>query len=530
MNLTSRIQQGVIRSSPYPPFRWIYAAAYGGLLLWLVMRMRRIPEIRRLELRAPRKGHRFGVSDLDVRAETTALTSAEFFALSERLADVLRPAKRWMRILDFYLFGPIEAQLQRRLGPISFGDSRWIRLLGPKSVPARRASPPARAQLSRAMYEYGYLSQGLFEGSLTAHFTWSLFRRLRRIDDEFASGPQTLDSELARLRESVVARADRIARGGRLRAAKDADLEDLFALAIAEVNSISEITPCHARETRGDKSFQATVRATAPENLHDAVASCSAAISDLGSGLGGLIEGAMLGCVPGTAFDYRMYLILREGLKMRELAEVFRAIRELYTVDDSYRRIPSTYLRLRHPMVLTPSMWRASSRWYHALRPVEEFFFLQRHGIVLWGKDLRAELTQPSDLDVIRSGAIAVSDLRSTIWGAIHDRRPRQLADAVLGRVPALWLLFAQSTVATTSAEALAGCAAAGLANVSSLDNLRQRLSAMRPENLPNPDDPIWKPALEVASRWMDEIAQMALARLEAGSDASMHPALDAHL
>ncbi len=134
MNLTKRIQRAVIRTSPYPPFRWAYWMVYGAMLFRLTMRLRRMPEIQLLELRAPGQGHRFGSSDLDVRAETGPLGGVEFFALSNRLADVLLPSKRYRRILDFYLFGSSEALLQRRLGPIAFSDARWIRLIGPKAA------------------------------------------------------------------------------------------------------------------------------------------------------------------------------------------------------------------------------------------------------------------------------------------------------------------------------------------------------------------------------------------------------------
>src|SRR5579871_3143966 len=134
MDLTRRIQRAVIRTSPYRPLRWFYGAAYAALLLWLTMRLRRIAAVSYLELRAPRKDHHFGSSDLDVRAVTKPLSGREFFALADRLADVLRPTRRWMKILDFYVFGPDEAQLQRRLGPISFGNSRWIRLFGRDSA------------------------------------------------------------------------------------------------------------------------------------------------------------------------------------------------------------------------------------------------------------------------------------------------------------------------------------------------------------------------------------------------------------
>jgi hypothetical protein len=530
MNLTTHIQRAVIKSSPYRPFRWIYGAVYGAILLWLMIRVRRIPEIKYLELRAPRSDHRFGSSDLDLRAETTQLTGSEFFALSNRLAAVLRPSNRWMRILDFYIFGPTEAQLQRRLGPISFGDSRWIRLLGgskstQESAQEFAVQPPSKnAVICRTMYEYGCLSHELFEGSPGIHATRTLYRRMTRIEDGFGAGPRAVNAEHEWLRECISRQADRIAQGGPLPELEPSDLEELFALALYEVDSISEASECPG-DVASVLSFQSIGESIRPDNQTEAIESCAAAVSELCSQLSGRVQSAILGCVPATSFDYRIYLILRDGLRMQEHVEVFRTIREMYTAKDSYRRIPNTYLRLRHPTVLTSSMWRASPRWYHALRPVEEFFFFMRHGVVLWGNDLREELIQPSTADVIRSAAIAASDLRNGIWGSIHDRRPRQLADALLGRIPALWLLLAQSTIATSSGEALAGCAAARFPQISLLDELRERLVVCRPEHLPNTDDPVWKPALEAASLWTDEIAQMALARLESHREGTPHEA-----
>jgi hypothetical protein len=152
------------------------------------------------------------------------------------------------------------------------------------------------------------------------------------------------------------------------------------------------------------------------------------------------------------------------------------------------------------------------------VRPVEECFFLTRHGVVLWGDDIRGDFAQPATVDIIRSAAIATADLRNLIWGAVHDRRPRRLIDALLGRVPALWLLPAGSIIATSSAEAVAQCAAAGFPRVSLIEELREKLGAMIPEKLPSPDDPMWKPALEASSMWIDEICQMAIARLDAFS------------
>jgi hypothetical protein len=71
----------------------------------------------------------------------------------------------------------------------------------------------------------------------------------------------------------------------------------------------------------------------------------------------------------------------------------------------------------------------------------------------------------------------------------------------------------------------LAGCAAAGFPQISRLDELRERLSGGRPEHLPNTDDPVWKPALEATSIWTEEIAQIALARLESHRESTPHEA-----
>jgi len=50
-------------------------------------------------------------------------------------------------------------------------------------------------------------------------------------------------------------------------------------------------------------------------------------------------------------------------------------------------------------------LWRAGARWYHAaMRPVEEFFFFKRHGVVLWGKDTREQLTEPPGRPLLRVG------------------------------------------------------------------------------------------------------------------------------
>ena len=499
-----------MRSSRYWPLRWVYGASYGALLLWLVVRLRRLPEIGLLELRRPRGDHCFGSSDLDLRAQTQRMTATEYFGLCDRLADVLRPQKRWLKILDLHLVGPEEMKLQQRLGQISFGDSRWIRLFGERSA---NGGPPQKLNgaLCRAMYEYGYICQELFERRFDIHSTRSLYRRVTRVDEEFRA-LASLDERGSELRSQVMSIARSIIAKGRLRVAQSEELESVFALAVCELDAIARSSSAPAAT---DCDFSPTAESVAPVNLDRAVASCSIAINKLCHENSKLLLGAMMGGVPGTAFDHRIYLILRDGVGVNELLEIHRAIRSTYAAANSSSRIPNTYLRLRHPTVLTPELWRASSHWYHALRPVEEYYLLRRHGVVLWGQDLRGELTPPTNSDVTFSVAIAATDLRHIIWESIHDRRPKQLADALLGRIPALWLLLSQSRVATSSGEALVGCAASGFFEIEVLRELYDGIVEVPPEKLPQTDDPIWKPALQSASVWLDQVVTMAAERIE---------------
>jgi hypothetical protein len=507
-----RIQRAIMRTSSYPPFRWIYTASYGALLLWLLVRLRRFPEIQLMELREPRKDHCFGSSDLDVRAQTSRLSATEYFALCDRLANVLRPRKRWMRILDFHLVGPAEMYLQRRLGMTSFGDSRWIRLLGAKSRPAVSPLRVPNASLCRAMYEYGYVCQELFQRSFDLHSTRSLYRRLTRIDDEFRAMERSLDEASSELRRRVMSVAHSITTQGRLRIAQPHEIESAFAMATWELDSIARSSAAPSEAA----SHFVPVEQTFPlENRAEAVASCCVAIKDLCNQNSNTLRSAVMGGLPGTGFDYRLYLIARDDRSADELGGLIRSVRSIYMNANSSERIPSRYLRLRHPTVLTPAMWRASSRWYHALRPVEEYYLLQRQGVVLWGEDMRAELEPPTTSAVVYSAAIAATDLRHIIWESVHDRRPKQLADALIGRIPALWLLLAKSRIAVTSREALCACAASGFFNVEILQELRERLAGTSPGNLPQTDDPIWKPALESASVWLEEIVEIAAARIE---------------
>ena len=522
MAFSDRLQRFVIRTSPYPPFRWIYALAYAAILGWLVIQIRLISQIKRLELRAPSPGHRFGISDLDVRAETEHLTTEQYFRLSERLSHFLRPSRQWRKILDFYLFEPQEWELQRRLGPISFGSAQVTRLLGSKRGAAESIIYPQapNASLCRSMYEYGSLLQQLLEEDLTLPAAWAALRRFKRIDNTFAAKRLELSSEDLELREDFIERTDHLLAGGPLREMQDADIERLFCVVLAEADALSkDVIPC-ALASR-DSPFELIATSISPDNISDAIDSCASGVAGLCSRVASYVDSAMLGCVPASTFEYRFYLILRPELSISERAEVFRAIRAEYRSKGSHRRISSEFLRLRYPMVLTPAMWCASNRWYHALRPVEEFHFLSRHGALLWGRDLREDLIEPAAIDLIRSAGIAIADLRNLIWEAMHDRRPRRVVDILTGRIPGLWLLLARSIIATSSAEALAGCIASGFPKVEIIQELRAQTMGKRPKSLPPAADSIWKPALEASSKWIDEVARLALSRLDSDTQAN---------
>jgi hypothetical protein len=512
MSIAKSVQHAMMRSTRYAPLRWIYAAGYGAVLLWLMVRLRRIPGIQSLELRTPRKDHCFGSSDLDLRAQTAPLSAAEYFSLADRLADVLLPTRLWLKILDFYIFAPREMELQRILESMSFDrEPRWIRLIGPKAIVNGAPREPEQAGLCRAMYEYGSLSQELFEGALDIHSTRLVFRRFTRIDNELRSGAHAvaLGSEQDRVKALNIAETATL--NGRMREVQLSDLEHIYALALRECDSLSE--PRAAR-VEVESGFDFSGEAIPPDTLDDAVSSCSAAIVDLCATLSGQVQSAILGGVPTANFDYRIYLILRDGLTPEECSKVFRTIRAAYGTAGSYARIPIRYLRLRYPTVLTTQMWRASCRWYHALRPVEEYYFLKRHGVILWGDDPRDQLIAPAGPDLIRSAAIAVSDLRNLAWECVHEDRRSQFADLLLGRIPALYLLLSESRIATSSAEALRDYNSGGFPEPPILTELRQRLPGLRAAQLPATADPLWKSALLALSVWLDELGEMALARL----------------
>ena len=565
--MNTRLQDFVIRTSPWPPFRWAYAGVYGAALLWLVARLRAVPEIRSLELRPPRRGHCFGSSDLDLRAETAPLAAADFFALADRLAHLLLPGGTWLRIFDVYAFPEAEYELQSTLASqSSVRDRRWIRLLGrrPRTAarneghgverngedgeeraaePAReraaaRGGDPADAHLGRATYDYAALCQDVLEGPLDLHHTRLAYGRVLRIDAELAARdaagegdrretpavvaretPAGVSHELAR---AILAAARAPALRGRVRLASFEALARAHALALAETTR-ARATRARARavgvdergiSARSPRSRSSSPRA-APDTLDAAVRGCRPPIAELCASAGGAIRSAVLGAVPGARYEYRTYLVVRDDLTVDEHVELCRRLRAVFAAAEP--RIPYAFFRLRYPIVLTDPLWRAAGRWYHALRPVEEQYFLRRHGVVLWGEDLRAEPRRAAIGPPSSAAPRSASPISATASGARSTTAGRSSSPiCVAGRLPALWLVLARSRVATSPAEVLQGCLAEGFPHAAVLAELDRRLAGRVPEALPPVEDAAWRPAIDALTDWLDDLAKLALAAVRA--------------
>ena len=506
--MNRRLQELVIRTSPWPPFRWVYAGVYAVALAWLIARLRRVPEIRSLDLRPPRRGHCFGSSDLDLRAEVAPLSARAFFAFADRLADVLLPGGTWLRLFDLYAFPETEYELQNAIVAQSIGrERRWIRLLGDRRVMPQPPAAPADAALGRATYDYAALCQELFEGPLDLHRTRLVYGRVTRIHDERRARGDAV-GDASDLAAEVLAAARPVGRG-RVRRASFTALARAHAVALADVSALASDVR-RAADDGATRTIEVVPRGTPPHTLEATVRSCREPLAALGAAARGAIRSAVLGAVPGSRWEYRITLVVHDDLTVEQHVELARAVRDLFVATNP--ALPYTPFRLRFPLVLTSAPWATSGRWYHALRPVEEHWFTARHGVVLYGEDLRDDVGAPGDAALMRSAAVGVADLRNRIWGALHHRRPRHLADLLAGRVPALWLVLARARVATSPAEVVAACMEHGFPRADVLAALHERLTGVRAEDVPPVDDAVWRPALDALTDWLDELAALALA------------------
>ncbi len=512
-----------MRTSPYPPMRWAYAAAYASVLLWIVARLKAIPEIRSVDLKKPARGHHYGSSDLDLLATTVPLSAPDFFAVCDRLAKFLQPAGSWRRIIDLYLFSPGELELKRRLDPNSIAP-RLTHIFGPNLFLGEIAAPSHKDDLGRAMYAFTSLCQEVLEGPLDPHRMRIVYRTIEKLDRELPEAARrhvdvALRAEILRMPDDPVVR-------GRIAPAHFAEAARAFSLAFDEVNALcdaSALAPIEGcADHRRDHFSQCDLpirspllpESLRPETLDLAIASCKPAVAAMCASFDDAILSAIIGCNPGASYEYRIYLILREELSNDRRMQVLRAVRELFAGPATYQNVPADYFRLRAPILMTPAMWRATSDWSDPLRSAEEFYFLQRHGAVLWGEDVRAQLRPPTYRTMMRSAGIAVSDLRNIIWETLYRRGSSRLADVILGRIPALWLLLSRSRVATSPGEALRGCLAGGFPHADVLEQLSDQIVGLPPRKLPRTDDAIWKPALGALTEWLDAVMEMALCKV----------------
>jgi hypothetical protein len=505
-----RLRDLVIRTSPYPPFRWAYASVYAGVLSWVVLRLKLSRQIRAVELKIPARGHCFGSSDLDLRAETAPLSTAAFFALCDSLAPFLLPAGSWRRIVDLCLFSEPELRLKRALEPENFLPARRLHILGPKPPPPAASHAPGEPY-GRVMHNFTALCQEVFQGPLDPHHRRIAFRQILKIDDEVQACP----AALAKIDPAERGEGVRIARDSAWRGRTSASLEDVMsAFLLAQDEAAALCGLAGNRPLDGNPGLARVGEAIPPDTLDRAALAVQTAITGLCRAQADAVQSVILGADPGCRYEYRIYFILRDELPFARRLEVSRALRELFAGPGSYNRISTDYFRLRFPILLTVTMWRAAARWYHVLRTAEEFYFLRRHGVVLFGDDLRDDLSPPTRADTLRSAAAAISDLRNIVWESVHHRQSARLADILLGRIPALWLLLSHATVATSPGEALAAGLSNGFPHATVVAELDRRIGGLPPRELPEATDPVWQPALNVLDEWLDDLLEMALCQL----------------
>lgn len=505
-----RIQRLVMRTSSYRVFRWAYTAFYVGILLRVLARLKRIPEIQAVELRIPSDNFCFGSSDLDLWGLIEPLDAPRFLALCDRLAEWLLPPGGWKRIVDLYLLSNAEAELKRRFEPLSLG-SRRLRIMGPKASAQLERPRWQCEQLARAMYKFMTLSEELFRGRLDFHCMRAFGSGLLKIDKEIQDNHELLSQIDPAMREPIIFTASKLARG---RAAYDEQVADAFKVLALLQDEVTALSTTFGQPDfhQPDSDLSMVEESVRPETLDEAVNACQAAIAELCSALAGAVRSVIVGGDPGNCYDYRLYFILSDSLRLERRVEAFSMMRAFFSAPAASERF--RYFRLRYPVVLTLPMWRAAHRWYHLERAVEEFYFLKRHGVVLWGDDLRDQLSPPRTIDMLRSAAIATSDLRTSLWQSLHRRSSSRLADTLVGRTAALWLLLSHSRVACSATEAMNDCLSNGLPQAEILEKLSRQVRALPAQLLPRTDDSVWKPAIEVVGELVDSISEMALCKV----------------
>ena len=504
-----RVQEFVIRTSAYPPLRWAYGAAYGAVLAGSLVRLKLAVEVQLVELKLPTDRFCFGSSDLDVWAQVAPRSLPAFFALCERLASMLDSSGTWSRIVDLYVLSGSEAELKRQLESQSL-SSRWVRIIGPKAVVPRAPGQPVRSRLGRAMYRFAGICQEVLCSPLEAHHLRILSKHMLEIDDE----SRALEKPRARAdgAPQALSLARWFAHGKRLPADGFRAAACILSMAQDRLTALSAAESQCAVDA-ADVPVRIVGRCIAPDTLESAVAAVKQSVERACSDLCGAVSSVILGGDPGCNYSYRIYFVLRDGIVAQQRIAIYAKLRSWVAAADIGDAL--RYLRQRYPIIVTVPMWQWLHRGYHLERPVEEFYFLKRHGVVLWGEDIRDQLAVPSRVDCLRSAGIAVADLRTNLWRAMHRGRPARLADHLLGRIPTLWLLLSYGVMATSAGEAVEGALTEGLPGAEVLAQLYRRLRGLPPQDLPPTSDPVWGAALERAGDWTDRMLHLALAALK---------------
>jgi hypothetical protein len=202
----------------------------------------------------------------------------------------------------------------------------------------------------------------------------------------------------------IFQRARQFERGRGIQHASKKDLLEMFRLAGVELSAICDGLLATGRN-EAEPSLRLTEEHQPPATMDRFANQCLAEFAALTAEFSDVIVSAMVGGTPGCEFDYRVYFIIGDNSPNIRLISFFDTLRNLF---GSSSLLSSRLWRIRCPIVLTLSMWKKSSLWYHALRPIEESYFVQRHGQVLAGEDLRELPDQPSEKDLFRSAAQSV--------------------------------------------------------------------------------------------------------------------------
>lgn len=502
-----RLQAFVIRCSNYLLAREVLWIVYAAVLVRVIALVRFIPEVRSLYLKIPKdRAYCFGSSDLDLVATTATLDWPAVSALRDRLVDYLLPAGSWRRIIDLHLFSEQEFNL-KSLVESSASRARRIRIFGSQAGFLRESNSTER--LKGLLYEYFQICERVFARRHTPHEIRIVGRTVLKIHEELVLLESNVDCDEHATPLDVLSRSAQLARGIGIHRATFTELAHMLQLANTELSAISNKSLANRDSTQG--KLHLTNAFARPITMDEFVSQCRLELGRLFCEFQDVIASALAGGTPGCDFDYRIYIVLHDGASRARVTSFSEALRQVFT---STSLLSSKLWRIRCPIVLTFSVWKKSSKWYHALRPLEETYFIQRHGEVLTGQDLRQPSGEPCAGDLFLSAAQSVCDLRNIMWESIRHHQTSRLADLLLGRIPVLWLILSKGIVATTRGEALSECAKLDFPNFARLEELNRCLCGLPPDDLPAASSSIWEPSLVESCELISSMVETAHCRI----------------